>query len=123
MSVRGIRGAITVEEDQPEAILQATRELLEAILKANPELRPDDIASTFFTVTVDLRSAYPAQAAREMDWGSVPLICAQEIPVPNGLRRCIRVLIHWNTELAINSIHHVYLRQATSLRPDLVDQS
>lgn len=123
MTLRGIRGATTVEDDHPEAILQATHELLDAILKANPDLRPEDIASVFFTVTQDLRSAYPAQAAREMGWGAVPLMCAQEIPVPNGLPGCIRVLIHWNTGLASQMIHHVYLRQAFSLRPDLVGRS
>jgi len=123
MTVRGIRGAITADNDQPEAILQATRELLEAILEANPDLLPEDIASVFFTVTQDLHSVYPAQAAREMGWEAVPLMCAQEIPVPNGLPFCIRVLIHWNTSLASQAIHHVYLRQAASLRPDLAELS
>ena len=119
MSVRGIRGATVAEDDQPEAILQATQELLERILKANPSLRPEDIASALFTVTGDLQSAYPARAAREIGWQLVPLICAQEIPVPEGLQHCIRVLIHWNTDLPAKTVKHVYLRQAASLRPDL----
>ena len=123
MTVRGIRGATTVEDDQPEAILQATRELLEVILQANPDLRSEDIASAFFTVTQDLRSVYPAQAARQMGWEAVPLMCSQEVPVPNGLLSCIRVLIHWNTDLPGKAIRHVYLRQATSLRPDLAKPS
>ena len=121
MGIRGIRGATTTDLDQPEAILQATYELLEAILEANPALRPEDIASAVFTITQDLTSAYPAKAARQMGWGLVPLLCAQEIPVPDGLPRCIRVLIHWNTELPAQAVSHVYLRRAASLRPDLIE--
>ena len=117
--LRGIRGATAVETDQPEEILQATQELLERILHANPSLRATDIASAIFTVTPDLRSAYPARAAREIGWERVPMLCAQEIPVPNGLPLCIRVLIHWNTDQPSEAVQHVYLHQATSLRPDL----
>ncbi len=120
MPTRGIRGAITVETDQPELILAATRELLEAILAANPGMCPGDIASAFFTVTEDLRSTFPAQAARQMGWSQVPMMCAREIPVPGSLPRVIRVLVHWNTERAQDEIIHVYLRQAVKLRPDLV---
>ena len=120
MPTRGIRGAITVETDQPELILAATRELLEAILAANPGMCPGDIASAFFTVTEDLRSTFPAQAARQMGWSQVPMMCAREIPVPGSLPRVIRVMVHWNTERAQDEIIHVYLRQAVKLRPDLV---
>ena len=119
MSVRGIRGATTIVEDTPEAVLAATRELLLAILQANPTLRPEDIASAFFTVTDDIRSAYPAQAARELGWGEAPLMCAQEIPVPGSLKSVVRVLIHWNTALPQHEIHHIYLHEAVRLRPDL----
>jgi chorismate mutase len=119
MSLRGVRGAITVERDQPEEILAASGELLAAILQANPALQPEDLASVIFTVTGDLCSAYPAKAARQMGWTEVPLMCALEIPVPGGLPRCIRVLLHWNTGLPQQSIHHVYLKEAASLRPDL----
>lgn len=122
-AVRGVRGATTVCEDSAEAILAATRELLLAILSANPGLRSTDIASIFFTVTEDLRAAYPAQAARELGWEDVPLMDAQEIPVPGSLSNCIRVLIHWNTSLEQKDIHHVYLRQAVQLRPDLARAS
>jgi chorismate mutase len=80
-----------------------------------------DIACGIFTTTEDLSTAYPAQAAREMGWGEVPMICSQEIPVPDGLPRCIRVLLEWNTELSQHEIHHVYLGAAASLRPDLID--
>src|ERR671918_2272106 len=120
MPIRGIRGAITVNADQPDLILQATRELLGAILEANFEMRPEDVASVLFTVTDDLASTFPAQGAREMGWGLVPMLCAREIPVPGSLPRVIRVLVHWNTELPQSSITHVYLRDAVKLRPDLV---
>lgn len=117
--LQGIRGATAVETDQPEEILQATRELLDRILQANPSLRPTDIASAIFTVTPDLHSAYPARAAREIGWERVPMLCAQEIPVPNGLPLCIRVLIHWNTDMPSDAVQHIYLHRAASLRPDL----
>ena len=120
MSIRGIRGATTVTADEPDLILQATRELLEEILAENEGMRPEDVASALFTVTDDLVSTFPAQAARQMGWGLVPMICAREIPVPGSLSRVIRVLVHWNTELAQNQITHVYLRDAVKLRPDLV---
>ncbi len=123
MAVRGVRGATTVESDESEPILQATRELLLAILRANPTLRPEDLAGAIFTTTNDLAAAYPAQAARQLGWAEVPLLCAQEIPVPAGLDRCIRVLLLWNTELAQKEVRHVYLGRAKQLRPDLAEQS
>ena len=120
MPIRGIRGAITVTADEPELILQATRELLEEILAENGGMQPEDIASAIFTVTDDLASTFPAQAARQMGWDLVPMLCAREIPVPNGLPRVIRALVHWNTDLPQDRITHVYLRDAVKLRPDLV---
>ena len=119
MSVRGIRGATVAAENTPEAILSATRELLTAIVAANPGLAPEDIASAIFTVTPDLDAAFPAQAARQLGWKHVPLMCAREIPVPGSLPRCIRVLLHWNTDRPQSAIRPVYLRAAASLRPDL----
>jgi chorismate mutase len=120
MTIRGIRGATTVAADQPDLILQATRELLEAILDENLEMRPQDVASAIFTVTDDLVSTFPAQAARQMGWELVPMLCGREIPVPESLPRVIRVLVHWNTEIPQSEIKHVYLREAVKLRPDLV---
>ena len=120
MPIRGIRGATTVTTDDPELILQATRELLEEILAENEGMQPEDVASAIFTVTDDLTSTFPAQGARQMGWGLVPMLCAREIPVPNSLPRVIRVLVHWNTELPQDRITHVYLREAVKLRPDLV---
>jgi len=120
MPVRGIRGATTVTADESNLILEATKELLEAILQANTNLLPEDIASAIFTVTADLASAFPAQAARQMGWTHIPLMCMNEIPVPGSLPKAIRVLIHWNTEMPQNQIKHIYLREAVKLRPDLV---
>jgi chorismate mutase len=120
MTIRGIRGATTVSADQPDLILQATRELLEAILDENAGMSPEDVSSAIFTVTDDLVSTFPAQAARQMGWELVPMLCAREIPVPNSLPRVIRVLVLWNTELPQSEIKHVYLRDAVKLRPDLI---
>jgi chorismate mutase len=120
MPIRGIRGATTVTADEPDLILQATRELLEEILEENDGMQPEDVASAIFTVTDDLASTFPAQAAREMGWSLVPMLCAREIPVPNSLSRVIRVLVHWNTDVPQSGITHVYLREAVKLRPDLV---
>ena len=120
MPIRGIRGATTVTSDDPDLILQATCELLEVILDENSGIHLKDIASAFFTTTEDIASAYPALAARQMGWDLVPMICAREIPVPEGLPLCIRVLIHWNTDREQDAIKHVYLREAVKLRPDLI---
>ena len=120
MPIRGIRGATTVTADQPDLILKATRELLEAILDANDGMKPEDVGSALFTVTEDLTSTFPAQGAREMGWGLVPMMCAREIPVPGSLSKVIRVLVHWNTEVPQSDITHVYLHNAVKLRPDLV---
>jgi len=117
--VRGIRGATTVPEDNPALILAATAELLQKLLEGNPSLDSNDIASIFFTVTLDLVSVHPAQAARKMGWNTVPLLCSTEIPVPGSLPHCVRVLIHWNTDLNQSEIKHVYLNEAVRLRPDL----
>ena len=119
MAIRGIRGATTVSMDQPDLIHQATQELLEAILKANRGMTTAEIASVLFTVTDDLVSTFPAQAARQMGWDSVPMLCAREIPVPGSLPRVIRVLIHWNTDAPASEVNHVYLHEAVKLRPDL----
>jgi chorismate mutase len=89
-------------------------------LRANPGLQIEDIASAFFTATDDLVSVHPALAARQMGWEYVPMMCAREIPVPGSLPRCVRVLVQWNTDRGQTAIQHVYLRDAISLRPDLV---
>lgn len=117
MSCRGIRGAITVHGNQQEPILAAVRELLARMVEANG-LDAGDVASVIFTGTSDLDAVAPARAAREMGWTNVPLLCMQEMDVAGALPRCIRVLIHWNTERAQDQIRHVYLGGARALRPD-----
>ncbi len=119
MAVRGIRGATTVDANTVESILQATRELLAAIVSAN-NVRPEDVASAIFTATPDLNAAFPARAAREFGWQHVPLLDAVEIAAAGGLPRTVRVLVHWNTDRPIYDVRHVYLRDAVRLRPDLI---
>jgi chorismate mutase len=122
MMVRGIRGATTVERDDAAIILAATEELVREIVASN-DLKPEDVASALFTVTPDLRAEFPAAAARRMGWTMVPLLNFTEIGVPGRLERCIRVLVHVNTERSQQEMVHVYLREAVSLRPDLVSRS
>jgi chorismate mutase len=116
MRSRGVRGATTATANTREAICSATQELLRRLIEAN-EIPMEEIASAFFTVTDDLDAEYPALAAREIGWVYVPLLCAREIAVPDGLARCIRVLLHVNTEKTQEQIRHVYLREAAILRP------
>jgi len=119
----GIRGAITVDENTAGAILSATSELLQRMAVAN-EVEVDDIASVVFTMTEDLDAVFPAEAARSLHgWHQVPLMCMREIPVPGALQRCVRVLMLVNTTKTIEEIHHVYLRGAQRLRPDLASRS
>lgn len=118
MLLRGIRGATTVYEDRADDIILATRELLEEIVRLN-DINIEQVASVLFTVTPDIRSAFPAQAARMIGWHMVPLLCFQEIEVKGALDRCIRVLIHVNTDKEQSEIKHVYLREAKRLRKDL----
>ena len=118
MQFRGVRGATTVDEDTPEAIWAATRELMELLIEANT-IDEDDVASVIFTATPDLTAAFPAKAARDMGWTEVALIGSVEMDVPTGVKRCIRVLIHWNTPKRNSELRHIFLREAVALRPDL----
>ncbi|MBM80440.1 MAG: chorismate mutase [Planctomycetaceae bacterium] len=119
MPVRGVRGAITAEVDTAEEVKSATRELLQEMLQANGIEQFDDIASAVFTTTLDLTSAFPAEAARVLGMSQVPLLCASEIAVPGSMQRCIRVLLHLNTDKPQSEIVHIYLREAKRLRPDM----
>jgi chorismate mutase len=119
MAIRGIRGATVVTKDDSEEILSQTQQLLAAIIEANPGLNPGDIESALFSVTSDLSAAFPAKAARCLGWNLVPMMCFQEIPVKGSLPLCIRVLIHWNTDLTQDQVRHVYIGEAKTLRPDL----
>lgn len=116
--VRALRGAITVAADEAGAIVGATTELLKEMLDRNDAV-PDDLISVVFTATEDLTSEFPAAAARALGISGVPLLCAQEIPVPGAVPRCIRVLMHLYTERDYASLRHVYLRDARGLRTDL----
>ncbi len=118
MLVRGVRGATTVEANSVEAILEATRELLAAMLKAN-ETDVEYIASAFFSTTVDLNAEFPAVAARDLGWTNVALMCGHEMNKPGGLPMCLRILLHVNTDKAARDIKHIYLRGARVLRPDI----
>ena len=114
---RGVRGATTTTANTAEAILEATRDMLQQVIEAN-QIDPKDVASVWFTTTPDLNAEYPAVAARQLGWHDSALMCSHEMSVPNGLKLCIRVLIHWNTTRSLKEIRHIYLRGAVSLRPD-----
>ncbi len=119
MAVRGIRGATTVEADDAAMIRAAAGELMKEILVRNQISDFDEVISAVFTTTEDLCAAFPAEAARAMGMSQVPLLCAREIPVPGSMPKCIRVLLHVNSDRSPKEIEHVYLRDAQKLRPDL----
>jgi chorismate mutase len=112
-----VRGATTVEVDERETVLRATRELLALMIHLN-DIHKEDVASAIFTTTPDVSSAFPATAARQLGWLDVPLMCAHEIDVAGSVGMCIRVLLHWNTNLSQSAVQHVYLKEAQRLRPD-----
>lgn len=114
----GIRGATTVEHNTREAIVAAARELLETLIARNGIVSAH-VASALFTTTTDLDAEFPAVAAREIGWDNVALMCGHEMRVPGGLERCLRVLVHLNTDREQSEMQHVYLRGATALRPDV----
>ncbi len=116
MYCRGIRGATTVERNDRDEILAATKELLLLLIEKN-QLRPDDVASAIFTLTEDLDAEFPALAARSLGWTEVALMCTREIPVPGSLKKCVRILLHVNTERSAAEIQHVYIKGAVNLRP------
>jgi chorismate mutase len=122
MMFRGVRGATTAEEDTVEAILSATKELLQQMIEVNG-IEEEFVASAIFTTTPDLTAAYPAAAARQIGWTRIALMGAQEMDVPDGIKRCIRILIHWNTTKNLDEIRHIYMRGTERLRPDLYPQN
>jgi chorismate mutase len=115
---RGVRGATTVDRNDREEILTATRQMLALMIRRNG-IDKLDLASAIFTTTPDLDAEFPALAARQLGWLDVPLLCGHEISVPGSLTHCIRVLVHWNTDRPQRKIHHIYVRDAVKLRPDL----
>ena len=118
MRVRAARGAIVVARDDADTLLEATGKLLSGLLERN-RVEHDDLISILFTATADLRSAFPAEAARRMGLGRIPLMCACEIPVEGSMASVVRVLAHFHSERPLDQIAHVYLDGAESLRDDL----
>jgi tryptophan synthase alpha chain len=117
VACRGIRGATTVETNTSEDILEATTDLLDALIRLN-DIDPEDVVSAIFTTTPELTASFPAMAARELGWTDVPLLCAHEMAVPGALRGVVRILLHINTTRTPTEIRHVYLREAGALRPE-----
>jgi chorismate mutase len=120
MNIWAVRGAITISKDTAVEVLKATCELLVKIFEQNSIL-PENIVSIILTVTPDIKSEFPAVAARKLGLSSTPLMCAQEIPKKGALPLCIRTLIHFYTDLHKEEIVPVYLRDAVKLRPDLFE--
>lgn len=114
---RGVRGATTADTNTAEDILEATQELVTALIGLN-DLSPEDIASAIFTTTTDLTAMFPAMAARSFGWTEVPMICSHEMAVPGALTKAVRVLVHVNTTKSPSEIRHVYLKDAKQLRPE-----
>jgi len=117
MPCRGVRGATTADDNTSEEILRSTRLLLALMVRQNG-IQPEDVASVIFSTTPDLDAEFPALAARQLGWLDVALMCVHEIDVPDSLRRCIRILLHWNTDRHADEIVHVYIKGAATLRPD-----
>jgi len=118
VSVRAVRGATQVDRDDRDELLEATAELVRAVLDRN-DLTPGDLISVIFTATPDLTADFPAYAARAMGITDVPFLCATEIAVPGAMPRVVRLLAHVDTDRGREDIRHVYLRGAAALRTDL----
>ncbi len=119
MTVRGIRGATTVENDDALEIAKVTEALVLEMAQAN-QFEAEDIGSIIVSTTVDVKSAFPAKAIRSLEgWTYVPVMCTHEIDVPGSMRKCIRVMMNVNTSKKQHEIHHIYQNKAVQLRPDL----
>jgi chorismate mutase len=118
VAVRAIRGAVQVDADSRDAILEGTAELVTAVMTRN-DLTPDDVISVLFTVTPDLTAEFPALAARKLGFHAVPLMCATEIPVKGAMPRVVRLMAHVETERSRGQIQHAYLHGAAGLRLDI----
>ena len=119
-SVRGLRGATTIDVDEHEHITERMLALLTELFERN-DIDHEDLISIVFTATDDIHSIFPAAAARKFGLGDVPLICARELDIEGATPRCIRVLVHLTTERTRQELHHVYLEGARGLRDDLPD--
>ncbi|MBM7647989.1 chorismate mutase [Bacillus ectoiniformans] len=120
--IRGVRGAATVDENNHDMLVDAAEQLLKEMISLN-KIEAEDVCSIFISVTEDLDAAFPAKAIRKIEgWSYVPVICMKEIPVPGSLEKCVRIMMHVNTEVPQKDIQHVYQGKAVSLRPDLQKQ-
>jgi len=119
MPVRAVRGAVTVDSNSKDNIICDTKILLGKIVEEN-NIDRDDIISIIFSVTRDLDAAFPAEAARDLGWTEIALMCTNEIYVPGSLEKCVRILMHFNSDKTNKKIKHVYLKGAKELRPDLI---
>ncbi|HUJ07831.1 MAG TPA: chorismate mutase [Streptosporangiaceae bacterium] len=118
MAVRAIRGAIQVDADERQAILDGTAELVTEVMERN-KLTTDEVISVLFSATPDLSAEFPALAARSLGFQEVPLLCCAEIDVPGAMPRVVRLMMHVETDRARTEIQHVYLRGAAGLRLDI----
>lgn len=119
MTVRGLRGATTIERDEADKVLEATGNLAKEVAEAN-DVQPEDIISVLVSTTSDIRSTFPAKAVRTIEgWKYVPVMCTHEMDVPGGMPLCIRILMHVNCDIPQKEIVHIYQNDAVQLRPDL----
>jgi chorismate mutase len=118
VNVRAIRGAVQVEADDRQSILDGTAELVTEVMSRN-HLSTDEVISVLFSATPDLTSEFPALAARKLGFQEVPLLCCAEIPVPGAMPRVVRLMMHIETALSRAEIQHVYLRGAAARRLDI----
>lgn len=119
---RGVRGATTVNNNEEQEIINQTEELLREMINRN-DINPESVCSVIISVTEELTATFPAKALRKVEgWTYVPVMCFREIPVEKALEKCIRIMLHWNTDKGQRDIEHVYLQGATVLRPDLANK-
>ncbi|WP_088007546.1 chorismate mutase [Indiicoccus explosivorum] len=117
--IRGVRGAITVDHDRAEDVLKETKSLVLEMAAKNG-IEPEKVASVIISTTRDITSAFPAKAVRSIEgWTYIPVMCTHEMDVPGALPKCIRVMMHVNTDAGQQDIRHIFLKEAQALRPDL----
>lgn len=120
--IRGVRGATTVTQNTEQEITLATEKVVNMMVKSNG-IKPEDVSHIFFSVTADLDASFPAKAIRKLDgWTYVPVMCMQEIDVPNSLNLCIRIMMTINTAKSQKEIEHIFQNEAVKLRPDLTEE-
>lgn len=120
--IRGIRGATTIVVDSPEEVYNGTQELVKEMVKQN-SIAADAVASVVISTTPDISSSFPAKAVRTLEgWNYVPVMCTHEMNVEGSLPLCIRIMMHVNTSISQRDVHHIYLHEARTLRPDLVEK-